>query len=37
MEYDVLIVGGGVSGLSTAIKIKQIAKQYDRPLTVCVI
>ena len=26
MEYDVLIVGGGPSGLSAAIKIKQIAK-----------
>ena len=24
MEYDVLIVGGGVAGLSTAIKIKQL-------------
>ena len=26
MEYDVLIVGGGPSGLSAAIKIKQLAK-----------
>jgi ribulose 1,5-bisphosphate synthetase/thiazole synthase len=24
MEYDVLIVGGGVAGLSAAIKIKQL-------------
>jgi electron-transferring-flavoprotein dehydrogenase len=37
MEYDVLIVGGGVAGLSTAIKIKQMAAQYSRPLSVCVI
>ena len=37
MEYDVLIVGGGVSGLSTAIKIKQLEQKYDRPLSVCVI
>ena len=26
MEYDVVIVGGGPSGLSTAIKLKQLKK-----------
>ena len=26
MEYDVVIIGGGPSGLSTAIKLKQLSK-----------
>lgn len=37
MEYDVLVVGGGVAGLSAAIKIKQLQAEYNRPLSVCVI
>ena len=37
MEYDVLVVGAGVAGLSTAIKIKQLSSQYERPLSICVI
>lgn len=33
-ETDVLIVGGGPSGLSAAIKLKQLAAQKNRPIRV---
>lgn len=37
MEFDVLIVGAGPSGLASAIKLKQLANENNQELNVCVL
>ena len=34
MEFDVVIVGAGPSGLSTAIKLAQLAKTQEKEITI---
>ena len=37
MQFDVVIVGAGPSGLSMAIRLAQLAQQKERELTICVL
>ena len=37
MEFDVVVVGAGVSGLSAAIRLMQLAQEHEKEITVCVV
>ncbi|MFI4963191.1 MAG: electron transfer flavoprotein-ubiquinone oxidoreductase, partial [Legionellales bacterium] len=37
MNFDVIIVGAGPAGLSAAIKLKQLAKAAQKPISICIL